>query len=443
MKKILESNFRIPKGLKEKINIDLSRKHKHAYERVGFILTKTHWIDKKAIVLAYDYKPVAEEDYIVDENVGARINSKAIKKAMELAYSENCGVFHVHTHFHKGKPIESSSDLAGIRPMMESVARINKNQLFGYVILSQDSALCKVKPLNDKPFIEVNSYSEVGYPMNFVCSGNRIDNFNIERQKRQGFLGEKAPFLMKNIKIAIIGYGGGGSHIGQQLSHIGFENVVVFDHDDLEESNINRLIGALGSDVENQTPKVDIAKRTMRGILPSSKVELVKKKWQDAPEILQQCDIVIGGVDSFIERQELEAECRRYLIPHIDMGMDIYEIESSYSISGQIILSMPGACCMKCLSFITEKKLALEAAKYGNIGGNPQVVWSNGVLASTAIGVLVDLAFGWSDMENRDVYLSYDGNLGLVKEHPRLKYKPQNCEHYPIRQIGPVQFQDV
>lgn len=438
MKDSIIVNFRVSKKLKEKIDIDLSKKHSYAYERVGFVLTRTHWIGEKAIVLAYDYKPVADEDYIKDDDVGARINSRAIKKAIEIAYSENCGIFHVHAHCHLEKPIESSSDIAGIKPMMESISRIGKKQLFGYVILSENSALCKIKSPSDKSFIEASVYSEVGYPMNFAYSENKVDDFNIERHKRQGFLGENAPFLMKNIKIAVIGYGGGGSHIGQQLSHIGFENVVVFDPDNLEESNINRLIGAKYSDIEKKKPKVDIAKRTMEGILPSSKVKLIKKRWQEVPEILHQCDIVIGGVDSFIERQQLEAECRRYLIPLIDIGMDIYEIEKKFSISGQIILSMPGSCCLKCMAFLTEKKLALEASKYGNIGGSPQVVWSNGVLASTAVGILVDLAFGWSDIENRDVYLSYDGNLGLVKDHPRLKYKPNECEHYPLNEIGPV-----
>lgn len=134
----------IPKELKETINTDLSRSHNHAYERVGFVLTRTHWTGNKVIILAYDYRSVTDEDYIRDDDVGARINSKAIKRAIEIAYSENCGIFHVHSHNHFGKPTESQSDSDGIRPMMESISRINKKQLFGYLILSQSSALCKV-----------------------------------------------------------------------------------------------------------------------------------------------------------------------------------------------------------------------------------------------------------------------------------------------------------
>jgi hypothetical protein len=443
MKDLLNVKFRIPKALKKKINFDLSRKHNYAYERVGFVLTRTHWIDDEAIILAYDYKSVADDDYIEDREVGARINSSAIKQALEKAYYEKCGIFHVHSHSHLEKPLESCSDIAGIRPLIESISRIDKTQLFGYIIFSENSALCQIKSPNNKSFIESSVYSEVGYPMNFVYSENRVDDFNVERHKRQGFLGENAALLMKNVRIGVIGYGGGGSHVGQQLAHIGFENVVIFDDDEFEESNINRLVGSWNSDIKNKTAKIDIAKRTMESILPTSRVKLVKKKWQDAPEELQKCDIVIGGVDSFIGRQELEAECRRYLIPQIDIGMDIHKVEKNFSISGQVILSMPGMCCMKCLGFITNKKMAIEAAKYGDVGGNPQVVWSNGVLASTSIGILVDLVFGWSKEEDKDIYLSYDGNLGIVNVHTRLKYKPSKCEHYPLSEIGPVVLKNI
>jgi molybdopterin/thiamine biosynthesis adenylyltransferase len=427
--------FKIPKALKEKIDFDLSRKHSHAYERVGFVLTKTYKTNNNLIILAYDYEPVDDENYIVDEEVGAKINSKAIKNSIELAHSNNCGVFHVHKHEHSGKPIESKSDIDGINPLIKSVSNINK-EAFGYVIFSQDSALCKV--IQDNEFTEVNTYSEVGYPMNFSFSENLNLNVNSERQKRQTFLGNKAPNLMKQIKIGVIGYGGGGSHIGQQLAHIGFGNITIFDHDTMEESNINRLVGSHQLDIDNGTPKIDIATRTINNISPLTKVTPIKSRWQDNPEILHQCDVIIGGVDSFTERQQLENECRRYLIPLIDIGMDIHDIENSFSISGQIIMSLPGRCCMQCIGFITEKKLAVEAVKYGGTGGNPQVVWSNGVLASSAVGVLVDLVFGWSEIKDRDVYISYDGNLGVLKDNPRLRYKPDKCEHFPINQIGPV-----
>jgi hypothetical protein len=47
-------------------------------------------------------------------------------------------------------------------------------------------------------------------------------------------------------------------------------------------------------------------------------------------------------------------------MPDIDIGMDVHRTEPPV-IGGQIILSSPGGPCMRCLSFLTEEKLAREA----------------------------------------------------------------------------------
>ncbi|WP_199913405.1 HesA/MoeB/ThiF family protein [Flagellimonas amoyensis] len=437
MKKI---KFKLPKQLRKEIVKDLERDHDHAYERVGFILTRLCVTQTQELIIAYKFCPVADEDYVQDESVGARINSLAIRKIMQTALTEKCGVFHVHIHAHSGKPYESLSDAEGIPPMMESISRINSKEKHGYLILSKNSAFCNVYSSDYQCFIEPNIYEEIGYPMNFVLSDKFKSSLELERNKRQMFLGEDSLLLLKEITIGIVGYGGGGSHIGLQLAHIGFENIVIFDGDRFEESNINRLVGANYSDIKNCTRKVEIAERVIKDVLPTANVELVQKRWQEEPEKLQKCDIIIGCVDSFVERQQLEAEARRYLIPLIDIGMDIHKSNDNFSISGQLILSLPGDFCMSCCGFITDKKLEIEAMKYGDVGGNPQVVWSNGVLASSAVGLLMDILFGWSGLEDRQVYLSYDGTLGIMIKHTRLLATPKECKHYLLNLTGPPRF---
>ena len=60
---------------------------------------------------------------------------------------------------------------------------------------------------------------------------------------------------------SVVGLGGGGSHIVQQLAHIGFQRYVIYDHDVVEESNLNRLVGATPIDVLAETSKLHIAKK--------------------------------------------------------------------------------------------------------------------------------------------------------------------------------------
>lgn len=436
MKNRYNIKFRITKDLFELISNDLKKEHNHAWERVGFIKTRSRIINDKVIITAFDYIQVDDRDYIYDDTVGARINSDSIRKAMQHSLTEKCGIFHVHSHNHLGLPYESTDDIEGIQPMMNSICCVNSNEFYGYTIFSEDSILCKIKNRNEEDYSKPSITSIVGYPMKFVFENNNLSVKRKEKDKRQSFIGNDLSTFFKNVKIGVIGYGGGGSHIGQQLAHIGFENIVVFDDDILEESNTNRLIGGKFSDIRSKTLKVDIAERTISEILPTVNLMKIAKKWQLEPETLHECDIVIGGVDSYMGRHQLESECRRYFIPYLDLGMDVYKIKEGYSISGQVILSMPEKPCMKCMGFINEDKLEAEALKYGNVGGNPQVVWSNGVLASNAVGILVDLIFGWSGLKDRNVYMTYDGRRNQTFDHPKLSSIPKKCTHYLIEQSG-------
>ena len=121
--------------------------------------------------------------------------------------------------------------------------------------------------------------------------------------------------------------------------------------------------------------------------------------------------------------------------------MDVHKVpDHGFSIAGQIILSMPGSVCLRCMQFITEKKLAAEAAKYGVAGNRPQVVWPNGILASTAVGIAVDLITGWTRISDRKIYLSYDGELGHVTDNPRIEHCCENCSHYQLTDTGDASF---
>lgn len=255
------------------------------------------------------------------------------------------------------------------------------------------------------------------------------------RYQRQSFLGDGSQAIIERAIIGIVGLGGGGSHIVQQAAHIGFQHYVVYDPQTAEDTNLNRLIGATIRDIGRD--KLKIARRVIRGLQRRAKISAHMVRWQQNPEPLMMCDIVFGCVDSFQDRDELETFCRRHLILFIDIGMDVHQVDGEPPrMAGQVILSAPGHACMKCLGFITPEKLAKEAQAYGAAGPRPQVVWPNGTLASSAVGLAVDALTCWTRKTRAAVYLSYDGNTGFVAEHVRLQYAPKACQHYPLADAG-------
>jgi hypothetical protein len=73
-----------------------------------------------------------------------------------------------------------------------------------------------------------------------------------------------------------------------------------------------------------------------------------------------------------------------------------------------------------------------------------QVVWPNGVLASTAVGIAVDLLTGWTRQRGRLIYLMYDGDTGELRPHPRLDYLGRTaCRHYGPSPTGDPLFRSV
>lgn len=432
--------FRIPSEIRTQMLDDLRRPHAHACERVGFLFIKSKTLaDGTILVIAVGYQSVADEDYIEDSSVGAKIGSTAIRGAMQEMLNLRCGAMHVHLHDHKGRPYPSGTDTTSLPGVIESLSNVAAGQVTGVLILSKDSFYSALQVPNYKGLRAANLITVVGFPMelHYQNAGKKAADKMFDRQS---FLGENSQFLFENVRIGIIGYGGGGSHIGQQLAHVGIMHPYVFDEDHIEESNLNRLVGGKWKDVLKKLAKTTIAKRLIKSVLLSAVVTVIDSRWQDAPEKLQQCDIVVGGIDSYSERQQLESECRRYLIPYVDIGMDVYKTEESTAISGQVMLSLPGMPCFWCYGFLTEEKLGKEAAKYGKVGGRPQVVWPNGVLASTAVGLVVELVTGWTGRSNEKVYLEYDGNTGTMQNHVRLRFCTDHCDHYTVADAGPVRY---
>lgn len=251
------------------------------------------------------------------------------------------------------------------------------------------------------------------------------------RSSRQSFLGQLSDEIFALCRVGIIGLGGGGSHIAQQLTYLGVGNFAIFDPDTVEESNLNRLVGATAKDAERGALKTKVAGRTIKRVNPDARVTGVPKQWQEEALLLNDCDVVFGSVDSYSAREEIERACRRLLIPYIDIGMDVTELPNGYVLSGQVILSMPGGPCMRCFGFLTEDLLSQEAPRYGAAGGRPQVVWPNGLLASAAVGIFVQLVTPWHPDAQPTGYLEYDGNAQTLLPSNRLPHtRDKKCNHF-------------
>lgn len=260
------------------------------------------------------------------------------------------------------------------------------------------------------------------------------------RHARQGFLGSDIDSRTDNAHVAIIGLCGGGSHVAQQLAHVGIGNFELVDFDDADVTNSNRMVGLTHVQAEAKAPKVEVISQRIREINPLARVRVHQRRWSEVQDELKRCTAMFGCVDRYDEREALERFARRYLIPYIDIGMDVHETASGFLVAGQVIVSLPGNPCMRCLGFITDERLAEEAKQYGHAGGNPQVIWPNGILASTAVGKFVQMLSPWAQPMPLTLYTEYDGNRDLLRPSNKLGALPPACIHFNELDVGDVHW---
>jgi hypothetical protein len=131
----------LPRDLYQGVLADLRRPHAHAAVRIGFLYGRL--VDGPLIVMTR-YVPVPDEQYVVDDTVGARINGDAIRAAMQGVLDSGDGVFHTHIHEWPGTPEFSQTDDEEMPRLIPAFRAVGPTQATGLFFLSPDSAIADV-----------------------------------------------------------------------------------------------------------------------------------------------------------------------------------------------------------------------------------------------------------------------------------------------------------
>jgi molybdopterin/thiamine biosynthesis adenylyltransferase len=250
------------------------------------------------------------------------------------------------------------------------------------------------------------------------------------------FFGLKGQEILQQLHVAIVGVGGTGSHIAQQLAFLGVGTIAIIDDDKVEKTNKNRLIGVKSID-ELGTPKVDIVERNIKHISPTTTVIKIPEPLMSVEgfEALKKTQFAFGCVDNDGARLVQNELCLAYEIPFIDVASDIFSDNSEYG--GHIISILNNQSCLYCLDQIdpneASKHLMDPAARkdwdeiYGVdkkfLGeGGPSVVSINGIVSSLAV---TEFMLHVTKIREIRKFLVYKGSKGIVLEKREIP-KP-NC----------------
>ncbi len=160
-------HFKISHALVEGVRTDLHRPHVFAYERVGFLFASVANLGGGPIVIASEYRPVADEDYIADSSVGAMMGSDAIRKALQHSYQTQTAVLHVHIHDHAGRPSFSGIDSRENAKFVPNFFNVSPQRPHGAIVLSENAMCGNIWLHREARPVPIDRFSVVGAPLWF------------------------------------------------------------------------------------------------------------------------------------------------------------------------------------------------------------------------------------------------------------------------------------
>lgn len=220
---------------------------------------------------------------------------------------------------------------------------------------------------------------------------------------------------------AIIGQGGLGIHVSQQLSYLGLRRYRLVDDDVVDDTNLNRLVTATEADIGKL--KVKVGARAISAIQPDADIALFPTAFEAAPAaVITSADVVFSCVDEDPVRLAIAQRCAATGVPLFDLATDT----GDDWFGGRVLFSGAGERCVSCMDLLDQAALrsatmtAGQRAEDARIYGvstdelettGPAIVSVNGVVASLAVTEFMK----WrTQMSEPAALLTYRGDLGSV-----------------------------
>ena len=219
-------------------------------------------------------------------------------------------------------------------------------------------------------------------------------------------------------RVSLVGLGGLGSHLAQQLAFLGVRDFVLVDHDLISRSSRNRVVGTRPADVD-ETTKVDVAKRMILDIDSKAEVQTYATLLEEAQDAFPGRSVVFGGVDSDLARLQLTEIASRCRLPYFDLASDTdADGEGLPTFGGRIVFS-DGTRCLHCLDLLDQEEMRRDQltpearAAYDKIYGiergtlgetGPAVVSINATVASLAVTEFMLWVTGVRSPEHQLIY---------------------------------------
>lgn len=449
---MIHAELRIPADIQETLYLCVTQ----AEEWAGYLLCGMLETDERLVLLGREWCAIPGRLRIRGTGAGMTWHPDFDVEMLNRAQQEQLGC--VVVHHHSGpSPTPSQIDWNTCDSLLPFLSREFPERPHAFVVMGDRAAVGRVyrkgEHLADLSVTEISGSALVSWPTRARPLKLIMESDPRHDRLARGF-GSQAVARLKAARVGVVGCGGGGSHVIQQLAYLGVGTLVIADSDRVEVSNLNRLVGAVPGrrhrglldrafrlglgDVGR--PKTEVIKRLVNQVAETAVVLAYSESFPSAATVaaLRQCDVIVSCVDHLQVRDDLNRLCRRYLIPLIDIGLEIVpDGETSgtlAAISGRVTKAQPDGPCLRCQGVVDDAKL--EAERGGRPPGyagdprlpDPAVVTLNGVIASIATTEVLQVVTGFAGDNSPNCGWLYDGLTGTVEKVAKPFRACEECQ---------------
>jgi molybdopterin-synthase adenylyltransferase len=357
-------------------------------------------------LLVREYFQVPSESYQAQERLRAVIDPSFIMPLLKRARKEGLSLVLTHTHPFAEEAQFSPVDDEGERVLIPSLFARTGDCPHGALVLTSKDCSARIwtqagaEPRYLAPVVEVGRDVRIHEPNHSrsVAISHRYD-----RSVRA--FGAEGQATLASLSVGIIGLGGIGSVVAEQLAHLGVGRLLLLDPDAIEETNLNRVVGAARKDIGRS--KVEVAAEAARWVNPQVETTAIQGDVivsNDARHMLSS-DFLFCCTDSHGSRAVINQIAYQYVIPTIDLGVRIQVRASAVeSVTGRVQMLAPGLPCLVCDELLDPEEVrrdllsgearARDPYIVGAAEPQPAVISLNGAVASLGVTMMLSAVTG-------------------------------------------------
>jgi len=371
-------------------------------ENAGVLFCGAATLSSQRILVVRQFVPVPREQYVIHEAYQLEVAPAFYNQIISTALREQVSPVLIHSHPHHEDAWYSASDDRGESRLLGVFESLLPNLFPASLVVTPVSALGR--RLENGRFRTLSGLTICGPHSKTIRflrdrETNESDRALSEQFDRQirafGRTGQK---VLEKLKVAIVGVGGIGSLVAEQLARAGVRDFVIVDADLVEISNVSRQFGATTHDVGKA--KVNVTAQNAKD-LGANNIRAIDDTAIRQPVLmeLRDRDIIFSCVDNDRTRAILNRFAHQYVVPVIDHGTRLDGRSGEISAAaGRVTLVGPGMVCLRCShhlnaeriraeSMLAEERAALEREGY-IVGINepaPAIVSLNTVIAGLGV----------------------------------------------------------